>query len=143
MARLELLKSPLQGDAHRKSDDAYKTISEVAGDLEVPQHVLRFWETHFPQVKPSRMRGSRRYYRPEDIELLKKIKILLYSQGYTIKGAKKLIREGKLAADSVDPAAAATPRPAAQTPQKKSTKPDVRFLVSELRILKTMLAALV
>jgi DNA-binding transcriptional MerR regulator len=139
MAQLELLRSSTQSEAHRKSNDAYKTISEVASELEVPQHVLRFWETHFPQVKPSRMRGGRRYYRPEDVEFLKKIKTLLYLQGYTIKGAKKLIKGNLLASDPTEPAA----RPAQPAPQKKGARPDVESLVSELRILKTMLAALV
>jgi DNA-binding transcriptional MerR regulator len=138
MPQLELLNSS-SGDAQRKADSAYKTISEVASELEVPQHVLRFWETHFPQVKPSRMRGSRRYYRPEDVAFLRQIKTLLYAQGYTIKGAKKLIRSG---AGASEPATTALPQ-APQLPQKKSAKPDIKFLVNELRILKTMLAALV
>lgn len=76
-----------------KAEGAYKTISEVAEELDVPTHVLRFWESRFPQVKPQRMRGGRRYYRPADVEVLKKIKTLLYSQGYTIKGAKKHVKD--------------------------------------------------
>ena len=76
--------------------DAYRTISEVADDLEVPQHVLRFWETKFPQIRPMKRGGGRRYYRPEDIDLLRAIRDLLYEQGYTIKGVQKLMREGGL-----------------------------------------------
>lgn len=74
-----------------KSPDAFKTISEVSALLNVPQHVLRFWESKFPRIKPLKMRGGRRYYRPQDIEILTTIKTLLYKQGYTIKGAKKAI----------------------------------------------------
>jgi DNA-binding transcriptional MerR regulator len=79
-----------------KSAGAFRTISEVADDLEVPQHVLRFWETKFPQIRPMKRGGGRRYYRPEDIELLRQIRDLLYEQGYTIKGVQKLMREGGL-----------------------------------------------
>jgi DNA-binding transcriptional MerR regulator len=79
-----------------KSASAFRTISEVADDLEVPQHVLRFWETKFPQIRPMKRGGGRRYYRPEDIELLRSIRDLLYEQGYTIKGMQKLMREGGL-----------------------------------------------
>ena len=76
-----------------KSPAAFKTISEVAGQLDVPQHVLRFWETRFSQIRPLKRGGGRRYYRPEDIELLDRIKTLLYADGYTIKGVQKLLRE--------------------------------------------------
>lgn len=76
-----------------KSPAAFKTISEVAGQLDVPQHVLRFWETRFSQIRPLKRGGGRRYYRPEDIELLNRIKTLLYADGYTIKGVQKLLRE--------------------------------------------------
>lgn len=74
----------------QKSRRALKTISEAAELIDVPQHVLRFWETKFPQIKPLKRNGGRRFYRPEDIETLLKIKFLLYKQGYTIKGAKKV-----------------------------------------------------
>ena len=77
-----------------KSESAFRTISEVADDLDVPQHVLRFWESKFPQVKPLKRGGGRRYYRPEDVALLRRIRDLLYSEGYTIKGVQKLLREG-------------------------------------------------
>jgi DNA-binding transcriptional MerR regulator len=79
-----------------KSADAFRTISEVADELEVPQHVLRFWETKFAQIRPLKRGGGRRYYRPEDIDLLRSIRGLLYDKGYTIKGVQKLIREGGL-----------------------------------------------
>ena len=77
-----------------KSADAFRTISEVAGELDVPQHVLRFWETKFNQVKPLKRGGGRRYYRPEDVDLLRAIRVLLYNDGYTIKGVQKLLRDG-------------------------------------------------
>lgn len=79
--------------SERKSANAYRTISEVAGSLGVPQHVLRFWETKFPAVKPLKRGGNRRYYRPEDIEVLQVIHKLLHVDGYTIKGAQKLLKE--------------------------------------------------
>lgn len=75
-----------------KSESAFRTISEVAEDLGVQQHVLRFWETKFSQVKPMKRGGGRRYYRPEDVALLKKIHTLLYAEGYTIKGVQKLLK---------------------------------------------------
>jgi DNA-binding transcriptional MerR regulator len=77
-----------------KSETAFRTISEVAEVLDVPQHVLRFWESKFPQVRPLKRGGGRRYYRPEDVALLRKIRNWLYGQGYTIKGVQKLLREG-------------------------------------------------
>ncbi|WEX07451.1 MerR family transcriptional regulator [Chelativorans sp. AA-79] len=76
-----------------KSPDAFRTISEVAEDLDLPQHVLRFWETRFSQIKPLKRGGGRRYYRPQDVELIKGIRHMLYDQGYTIKGVQKLLRE--------------------------------------------------
>ena len=76
-----------------KSPDAFRTISEVAEDLDLPQHVLRFWETRFNQIKPMKRGGGRRYYRPQDVELIKGIRHMLYDQGYTIKGVQKLLRE--------------------------------------------------
>ena len=76
-----------------KSSAAFRTISEVASDLDVLQHVLRFWETKFAQVKPLKRGGGRRYYRPEDVDLLRRIRTLLYENGYTIRGVQKLLRE--------------------------------------------------
>ena len=77
-----------------KSPGAFRTISEVASELEVPQHVLRFWEGKFTQVRPLKRGGGRRYYRPEDVELLRRIRRLLYNEGYTIRGVQKVLREG-------------------------------------------------
>lgn len=76
-----------------KSPDAFRTISEVAEELDLPQHVLRFWETRFTQIKPMKRGGGRRYYRPQDVELIKGIRHMLYDQGYTIKGVQKLLRD--------------------------------------------------
>jgi DNA-binding transcriptional MerR regulator len=76
-----------------KSPEAYRTIREVADSLDLPQHVLRFWETRFPQIRPLKRAGGRRYYRPDDIERLRLIKRLLYEEGYTIKGVQKLFKE--------------------------------------------------
>ena len=76
-----------------KAADAFRTISEVADDLDVPKHVLRFWEGKFPQLRPMKRGGGRRFYRPEDVDLLKGIRHLLYEQGYTIKGVQKILRE--------------------------------------------------
>jgi DNA-binding transcriptional MerR regulator len=76
-----------------KSPDAFRTISEVADDLDLPQHVLRFWETRFGQIKPLKRGGGRRYYRPDDVVLLRGIKHLLYGEGYTIKGVQRILRE--------------------------------------------------
>src|SRR5271156_3152260 len=89
----------------KKAPNAFRTISEVADDLHIPQHVLRFWETKFPQVKPLKRGGGRRYYRPDDIALLRRISDLLYTQGYTIKGVQRLLGEGggKLPDDTPPP----------------------------------------
>ena len=102
---------PDDGDPPRrakKAPTAFRTISEVADELHIPQHVLRFWETKFPQIKPLKRGGGRRYYRPEDIQLLRRISDLLYIQGYTIKGVQRLLREGGgQLADDIPPAPAA------------------------------------
>ena len=76
-----------------KAPDAFRTISEVADELDVPQHVLRFWETRFAQIKPMKRSGGRRYYRRDDVELLRGIRHLLYGQGYTIRGVQRILRE--------------------------------------------------
>jgi DNA-binding transcriptional MerR regulator len=76
-----------------KAPDAFRTISEVAGDLDIPQHVLRFWETRFAQIKPMKRSGGRRYYRPDDVDLLKGIRRLLYGEGYTIRGVQRILKE--------------------------------------------------
>ncbi|KQP51686.1 MerR family transcriptional regulator [Methylobacterium sp. Leaf108] len=81
-------------DGSEKSAGAFRTISEVADELDVPQHVLRFWETRFTQIKPVKRAGGRRYYRPEDVDLIKGVKRLLHGQGYTIRGAQRILKEG-------------------------------------------------
>ncbi len=85
--------APRQGG---KSQAAFRTIAEVAAELELPQHVLRFWESKFPQIRPLKRGGGRRYYRPEDVEVLRRVRSLLYQEGYTIKGAQKLLRQRSL-----------------------------------------------
>jgi DNA-binding transcriptional MerR regulator len=80
-------------DAMNKSPDAFRTISEVAEDLDLPQHVLRFWETRFREIKPLKRGGGRRYYRPDDVDLLRGIKHLLYDEGYTIRGLQRILKE--------------------------------------------------
>jgi DNA-binding transcriptional MerR regulator len=76
-----------------KAPDAFRTISEVAEDLDIPQHVLRFWETRFSQIKPMKRSGGRRYYRPDDVDLLRGIRRLLYGEGYTIRGVQRILKE--------------------------------------------------
>jgi DNA-binding transcriptional MerR regulator len=99
----------------RKAADAFRTISEVADELHVPQHVLRFWETKFPQVRPLKRGGGRRYYRPEDVALLRRVADLLYTQGYTIKGVQRLLRDGGIAVP--------------EAPQERATAPEQDFLI--------------
>ncbi|TVR98712.1 MAG: MerR family transcriptional regulator [Rhodospirillales bacterium] len=77
-----------------KSPAAFRTIAEVSAELDLPQHVLRFWESKFPQIRPLKRGGGRRYYRPEDLDLLRRIRHLLHNEGYTIRGAQKLLRQG-------------------------------------------------
>jgi DNA-binding transcriptional MerR regulator len=132
-----------------KSPDAYRTIREVADALDLPQHVLRFWETRFPQIRPLKRAGGRRYYRPDDIERLRVIKRLLYDEGYTIKGVQKLFKEqGVQALSSValspigpseEPASAAEPPAWAQ---EKPGAPDThpRIADDELAALREALA---
>ncbi len=120
------------GAADDKAPGAFKTISEVANSLSVPQHVLRFWESRFAQIKPLKLRGGRRYYRPEDIEVLTTIKSLLYKQGYTIKGAKKAFgRNLPSPGDAAKPGA-----PTAVTDRQKNQLSVIRH---ELMALKEVL----
>ncbi|MGI4879241.1 MAG: MerR family transcriptional regulator [Janthinobacterium lividum] len=102
---------------------AYRTISDVATLIGVPQHVLRFWETRFPQIAPLKRGGNRRYYRPEDIALLTRINRLLYTEGYTIKGVQKLLEGGVADAPGVAAAPARQPRPRVSTPVVLSPAP--------------------
>ena len=97
-----------------KAASAFRTISEVADELDVAQHVLRFWESKFPQVRPLKRGGGRRYYRPEDIDLLRRIRSLLYDEGYTIKGVQKLLRVRRRTAPSSTSAPAELPAAAEQ-----------------------------
>lgn len=143
-----------------KSPDAFRTISEVAADLDVPQHVLRFWETKFSQIRPLKRGGGRRYYRPEDVDLLRRIRTLLYGEGYTIKGVQKVLREGgRSAGDAVaavsvplsgtrptnpipmPPRSALTSRPMKLTrlsrPRRRSRSRSARRSVSGLPISRT------
>lgn len=96
-----------------KSAEAFRTIGEVADELQIPKHVLRFWEGRFPQIRPMKRGGGRRYYRPEDMELLRGIRALLHAEGYTIRGVQKILREHGV--DQVKAAAhrAVAPQPAA------------------------------
>ncbi len=114
----------------KKAPNAFRTISEVADELHIPQHVLRFWETKFPQVKPLKRGGGRRYYRPDDITLLRRVSDLLYAQGYTIKGVQRLLREGggKLSDDI--PPATDTERAAAEA--ERATPLDLPSLQGPL-----------
>jgi DNA-binding transcriptional MerR regulator len=109
----------------QKSATAFRTISEVADQLSVQQHVLRFWETKFSQIRPLKRGGGRRYYRPEDVDLLKSIHRLLYSEGYTIKGVQKLLREkGKNLVVEKS-------QPAVQVPGNANASPAVKAGLSE------------
>jgi len=128
-----------------KSPDAFRTISEVAEDLDLPQHVLRFWETRFTQIKPMKRGGGRRYYRPDDVDLLKGIRNLLYDQGYTIKGVQKLLKQngnkfviaigaGDMAAVEALSVAMAEDKPASNPPAP-STEDDQ--LVGKARLPST------
>ena len=90
---LEFHAGETEAELDTKSPDAFRTISEVADDLDIPQHVLRFWETRFSQIKPLKRGGGRRYYRPDDVALLKGIRRLLYGEGYTIKGLQRILKE--------------------------------------------------
>lgn len=118
-----------------KSPDAFRTISEAAEELDLPQHVLRFWETRFNQIKPMKRGGGRRYYRPQDVELIKGIRHMLYDQGYTIKGVQKLLRENGnqfvVAVGRGDMAAveAITQRRQTETEESQAGKADEEELV--------------
>jgi DNA-binding transcriptional MerR regulator len=118
----------------RKAPSAFRTISEVADDLHIPQHVLRFWETKFPQLKPLKRGGGRRYYRPEDIALLRRVSDLLYTQGYTIKGVQRLLREGGL-----EEAVAASAAPPATVEPPETGVAALRSILEELEDISASL----
>ena len=94
-----------------KSADAFRTIGEVSEELGLPQHILRYWETRFPQLKPMQRAGNRRYYRPADVALVRQIHVLLNEQGYTVKGVQKLL-SGKAGSVQAMPLAESSARPA-------------------------------
>jgi DNA-binding transcriptional MerR regulator len=133
------------GRRHAKSASAFRTISEVAEDLDVPSHVLRFWETKFSQIRPLKRGGGRRYYRPEDVELLRRIRQLLYRDGYTIKGVQRLLRDRAAEpAGETEPAPATPPPPPpapirVQTPPKVMPPRDLAAVADELAELKRLL----
>lgn len=110
-----------------KSQAAFRTIAEVALELKLPQHVLRFWESKFTQIRPLKRGGGRRYYRPEDVEVLRRIRSLLYQEGYTIKGAQKLLRQRM--PEQTDASEAASPEKGLPARQ---LDPDVRLELREL-----------
>lgn len=128
-----------------KSDAAFRTISEVSATLDVPNHVLRFWETKFSQIRPTKRGGGRRYYRPEDIELLSRIKTLLYDEGMTIKGVQKLFREQGVKTVVSGEAGVATVTTQSQPEQAGPVQADVAKapadvgnLLAELRAVKAI-----
>ena len=108
-----------------KAPDAFRTISEVADDLDIPQHVLRFWESRFPQIKPMKRAGGRRYYRPDDVDLLRGIKHLLYGEGYTIRGVQRILREqgAKFVQQVWQPGAAQPSMSPEEEPGEETTEP--------------------
>ncbi|MGM4892352.1 MerR family transcriptional regulator [Tardiphaga sp. 839_C3_N1_4] len=112
-----------------KAPDAFRTISEVADDLDIPQHVLRFWETRFTQIKPMKRSGGRRYYRPDDVDLLRGIRRLLYGEGYTIRGVQRILKENgiKSVQGLVDGHAAPSfaPTSAAIAPRVQAKRPVI------------------
>jgi DNA-binding transcriptional MerR regulator len=117
-------------EASRKGEQAFRTIGELAGDLGVPQHILRYWETRFPQLKPLQRAGNRRYYRPADVALAHRIHRLLNQDGYTIRGVQQLLAGGG-AEEAGEPAMAPTPAPANQSGD---------FPVQELLAVRRLLA---
>ena len=142
-----------------KSPEAFRTISEVADDLRLPQHVLRFWESKFQQIKPLKRGGGRRYYRPEDVKVIHDIKDLLYNQGFTIRGVQKLLRENgstslarSMVAEPQLPITVAAALPQQQPAQRPQSAPapqpqdmstdkrrEVEGVLAELRSIRKIL----
>lgn len=118
-----------------KSDQAFRTIGELAEELGVPQHILRYWETRFPQLRPLQRAGNRRYYRPDDVALSKRIHRLLNEEGYTIRGVQQLLAKGDGAAGAPPAAAPAAASPAAATTADRPS----HFPADELRALRRIL----
>jgi len=129
-----------------KSRSAYRTISEVSNEIDVPAHVLRFWETKFLQIKPLKRGGGRRYYRPEDVALLKTIRQFLYSDGYTIKGVQRLLKDGliKTATNKMDTERNLVPEaPEIETGSfSMQNKNEIKEIMEELKVLKRLLSEL-
>ena len=125
-----------------KSAAAFRTISEVASELDLPQHVLRFWESKFTSIRPLKRGGGRRYYRPEDVVLLRRIRSLLYEQGYTIKGVQKLLRQNGVKAELAEPEAAeplsAPVAKAAAPPLSAEARAEIESAVRELEALRDL-----
>lgn len=125
-----------------KAAEAFRTISEVADELDLPQHVLRFWETKFSQVKPMKRGGGRRYYRPEDVSLLKGIRQLLYGEGYTIKGVQRILREHgarHVAQNGASTAPAGTPRPLVDEETLAAASEVTGFSREQVQVLQAAL----
>ena len=129
-----------------KSRSAYRTISEVSDEIDVPAHVLRFWETKFLQIKPLKRGGGRRYYRPEDVTLLKTIRQFLYSDGYTIKGVQRLLKDGliKTASDQMNTERNLLPGASEIETGSLSmqNKNEIEEIMEELKVLKRLLSEL-
>tara|TARA_R110001592_G_scaffold67101_1_gene205955 strand:+ start:133 stop:531 length:399 start_codon:yes stop_codon:yes gene_type:complete len=123
----------------KKSAGAFRTISEVADELDLPQHVLRFWETKFPQIKPMKRGGGRRYYRPEDIVLLDRIRRWLYEDGYTIKGVQKLLKDGVTDDDGDGQDAPAAPAQKS-APESDGQAAQLAAVLAELKDIRALLA---
>jgi len=123
-----------------KAASAFRTISEVADELKVQQHVLRFWESKFSQIKPLKRGGGRRYYRPEDVELLKNIYHLLYQEGYTIKGVQKLLQStrGNLTARVTQADEAVEEAPAAPVVTGKKRE-ELKSMLDELKSMRNLI----
>lgn len=124
----------------QKSAGAFRTISEVADELKVEQHVLRFWETKFTQIKPMKRGGGRRYYRPEDIDLIKNIHHLLYQEGYTIKGVQKLLssHRGNLAGRMTDAAQSQTQQENPLSKVVEKNRSELQAMLAELKSMRKM-----
>ncbi|HEY0625661.1 MAG TPA: MerR family transcriptional regulator [Allosphingosinicella sp.] len=121
-------------DSSGKSDQAFRTISELAAELGVPQHILRYWETRFPQLKPLQRAGNRRYYRPADVALARRIHRLLNQDGYTVRGVQQLLaKEGGAAEEA--------PQSSVQMPAQATAAPRLQdFPVEQLRTIRNLLA---
>jgi len=142
---LEFHTGSTEAELDTKSADAFRTISEVAEDLDIPQHVLRFWETRFSQIKPLKRGGGRRYYRPDDVALLKGIRRLLYGEGYTIKGLQRILKEqGPRHVQAIGRGAPVGPPPVDMTPapaeQAAATRPPEGL--DDITLLTAVLAEL-